>query len=73
MGTGYEQQMCQSEVRNNTSDMKITISSELLAARLQNLGRVISPKSPMAILENFCIDIHDGVMDIMASDNEICI
>ena len=73
MGTGCEQQMCQREVRNNTSDMKITISSELLAARLQNLGRVISPKSPMAILENFCIDIHDGVMDIMASDNEICI
>lgn len=54
-------------------DMKITIPSEQLSTRLQNLGRVIGPKSPLPILDNFRLEIHDGVMDIMASDNEISI
>lgn len=52
--------------------MKFVISSSLLASRLQVLGRAITPKNSLPILENFLFQI-DGEkhLTIVASDSEI--
>ena len=51
--------------------MKFTVNSALLSQRLQTLGRVISSKNSMPILGNFFFKLKDGVLSVMASDNEI--
>lgn len=52
--------------------MKFVISSSLLSSRLQTLGRVISTKNTMPILENFLFQItEDHHLTIVASDSEI--
>lgn len=52
--------------------MKFVISSSLLSGRLQTLGRVISTKNTMPILENFLFQVSDDKkLTIVASDSEI--
>lgn len=52
--------------------MKFVISSTLLSAHLQTLGRVISTKNTMPILENFLFEIgEDKKLTIVATDSEI--
>ena len=50
--------------------MKFVISSSLLSSRLQMIGRVISPKNNLPILDSFLFDIQDGKLTLTASDNE---
>ena len=52
--------------------MKFIISSSLLSSHLQTLGRVISTKNTMPILENFLFQIgEDKRLTIVATDAEI--
>ena len=51
--------------------MKFTVNSALLSQRLQTLGRVISSKNSIPILGTFFFKLKDGVLSVMASDNEI--
>lgn len=50
--------------------MKFVVSSALLSARLQSLGRVIVSKNSLPILDCFLFDVHGGVLTLTASDNE---
>lgn len=50
--------------------MKFTISSTAFSARLQALGRVVTPKNSVSILECFVFDIRDKKLTLTASDNE---
>ena len=50
--------------------MKFTVSSTALLSHLQSIGRVINPKSPLPILENFLLKIEDKTLTITASDLE---
>ncbi|MBR4552210.1 MAG: DNA polymerase III subunit beta [Bacteroidaceae bacterium] len=50
--------------------MKFTISSTAFSSRLQAMGRVVTPKNNVSILECFVFDVHDGKLTITASDNE---
>ncbi|MDO5075197.1 MAG: DNA polymerase III subunit beta [Bacteroidales bacterium] len=51
--------------------MKFVISSSALSQRLQTLGRVISSKNAMPILENFLFEVNDGRLTLTSSDGEI--
>lgn len=52
--------------------MKFVISSTLLSSHLQTLGRVVSTKNSMPILENFLFTIDESKnLHIVASDSEI--
>lgn len=51
--------------------MKFVISSSALSQRLQTLGRVISAKNAMPILENFLFEVHDNLLTLTSSDGEI--
>lgn len=53
--------------------MKFVISSSVLSARLQAIGRVIISKNNLPILDCFLLDIRDGKLTITASDNETTI
>lgn len=50
--------------------MKFVISSSLLSARLQAIGRVIASKNNLPILDSFLFSIKDGKLTLTASDNE---
>jgi DNA polymerase-3 subunit beta len=50
--------------------MDFVISSSGLLNRLQIVGRVISSKNTLAILDNFLLRISDGILHITASDLE---
>ena len=50
--------------------MKFVISSALLSARLQSVGRVIAAKNTLPILNCFLFDIKGNQLTITASDNE---
>ena len=52
--------------------MKFVVSSTLLSSRLQALGRVISNKNTMAILDNFLFQVgEDKKLTLTATDTEI--
>lgn len=53
--------------------MKFVISSSVLSARLQAIGRVIISKNNLPILDCFHLDIKGGKLTITASDNETTI
>ena len=50
--------------------MKFTVSSSLLLSRLQMVGKVISSKNTMAILDNFLLQVNGNTLTITASDLE---
>lgn len=50
--------------------MKFVISSNAFSARLQAMGRVVSPKNTISILECFVFEVKDGELRLTASDNE---
>ena len=50
--------------------MKFTVSSSLLLSRLQMVGKVISSKNTMAILDNFLLQVNGNQLTITASDLE---
>ena len=50
--------------------MKFTVSSSLLLSRLQLVGKVISSKNTMAILDNFLLQVNGNKLTITASDLE---
>lgn len=50
--------------------MKFVISSSLLSAHLNTLGRVIVQKNNLPILDCFCIEIKGQKIIIIASDND---
>lgn len=50
--------------------MKFTVSSSLLLSRLQMVGKVVSSKNTMAILENFLLQVTGNSLTITASDLE---
>ncbi len=50
--------------------MNFTVSCSALLSRLQSVGRVISSKSPMAILDNFLLKVENNVLTVTASDLE---
>ena len=50
--------------------MKFTVSSSLLLSRLQMVGKVISSKNTMAILDNFLLQVNGNKLTITASDLE---
>lgn len=51
--------------------MRFVISSSALSQRLQTLGRVISTKNAMPILENFLFEVIGGQLTLTSSDGEI--
>ena len=51
--------------------MKFVISSSVLSARLQSIGRVIAAKTTMPILNCFVFDIKSKRLELTAADNEI--
>ncbi len=56
---------------NKTKDtMRFTLSSTVLNSRLQTLAKVINSKNSLAILESFLFQVHDGNMEVTASDSE---
>lgn len=56
---------------NKTKDtMRFTLSSTVLNSRLQTLAKVINSKNSLAILESFLFQVHDGKMEVTASDSE---
>ena len=56
---------------NKTEDtMRFTLSSTVLNSRLQTLAKVINSKNSLAILESFLFQVHDGKMEVTASDSE---
>lgn len=50
--------------------MKFVVSSSVLSARLQTLGRIIVSKNSLPILDSFLFQIQDGKLKLTASDNE---
>ena len=50
--------------------MKFVISSSVLSARLQAVGRVITAKNSLPILSSFLFDIKNNRLTLTASDNE---
>ena len=50
--------------------MKFIISSSVLSARLQAIGRVISSKNNLPILDSFLFNIQGNRLTLTASDNE---
>lgn len=50
--------------------MKFIISSGLLSKQLQHVSKVVSTSSPMAILENFLVELKPGEIKFTASDLE---
>ena len=50
--------------------MRFVISSSVLSARLQTIGRVIVSKNSLPILDSFLFDIKAGQLRLTASDNE---
>ena len=50
--------------------MKFVISSSVLSARLQTIGRVIVSKNSLPILDSFLFNIQGNKLTITASDNE---
>ncbi len=50
--------------------MKFVISSSLLSARLQAIGRVIVSKNNLPILDCFLFTLREGKLTLTASDNE---
>ena len=50
--------------------MKFTVSSALLSQRLQTIGRVIVPKSSLAILENILFKVANNQLTLVAADSE---
>jgi len=50
--------------------MKLTISSSELLGRLNAVVKVINPKTPVPILENFLFDIAENTLTITATDLE---
>lgn len=50
--------------------MRFTVSSSLLNSRLNTLSKVLNPKNSMPILKCFLFDINNGILNIVASDNE---
>lgn len=53
--------------------MIFVISSSILSARLQAIGRVIIAKNNLPILDSFLFEIQDKTLTITASDNETTI
>ncbi|MBQ0061515.1 MAG: DNA polymerase III subunit beta [Bacteroidales bacterium] len=50
--------------------MKFSVSSKALSAQLSALGRVVSSKNSLAILENFLFEISGNTLTLTASDSE---
>ncbi|MCQ2072829.1 MAG: DNA polymerase III subunit beta [Bacteroidaceae bacterium] len=50
--------------------MNFTVSSSVLASRLQAISRVINPKAIYPILEDFLFRIEDGRLTATAADND---
>lgn len=50
--------------------MKFVVSSNLLLSHLQTVGRVISSKNSMPILECFLFELNDNELTITAADGE---
>ncbi len=53
--------------------MKFAVSSGELLSRLQTVGKVITGKSPVPILENFLFTLEGDQLTIVGSDKEITI
>ena len=51
--------------------MKFVVSSALLSQRLQTIGRVIVPKSTLAVLENILFKVTGNELTLVAADGEI--
>ena len=51
--------------------MKFVVSSALLSQRLQTIGRVIVPKSTLAVLENILFKVSGNELTLVAADGEI--
>lgn len=51
--------------------MKFVVSSALLSQRLQTIGRVIVPKSTLAVLENILFKVAGNELTLVAADGEI--
>ena len=51
-------------------NIKFVVSSSLLSARLQTIGRVIVPKSSLSILEYILFKIECNTLTLTAADNE---
>ena len=52
-------------------NMKFVVSSALLSQRLQTIGRVIAPKSTLAVLENILFKVAANELTLVAADGEI--
>lgn len=50
--------------------MRFTLSSTALNSRLQTLAKVINSKNSLSILESFLFEVHNGQINITASDSE---
>lgn len=50
--------------------MNFTVSSSVLASRLQAISRVINPKAIYPILEDFLFRVEDGRLTATAADND---
>ena len=50
--------------------MKFIVSSTNLFSHLQAISRVINSKNSLPILDCFLIELHDGTLQMTASDNE---
>lgn len=50
--------------------MRFTLSSTALNSRLQTLSKVIASKNSLSILESFLFQVHNGQIEITASDSE---
>lgn len=50
--------------------MKFIVSSKALYSQLQAIGRVVSPKNSLAILDCFLFVLEDNILKVTASDSE---
>ena len=50
--------------------MKFVVSSNALYSQLQAIGRVVSPKNSLAILDCFLFNVEDNQLKVTASDSE---
>ena len=50
--------------------MKFVVSSKALYSQLQAIGRVVSPKNSLAILDCFLFNVEDNQLKVTASDSE---
>lgn len=50
--------------------MKFVVSSKALYSQLQAIGRVVSPKNSLAILDCFLFVLEDSTLKVTASDSE---